>query len=323
MRTARIAFALALLSSCHPSVEQYCRDFYDALAAAEERCGEPADLSEHICSQLKAYNCPSAQRLLDEGKISFDSSAGERCLAQIAASSCTLATSVDAPCFRAIVGQVAAGGACYDGRECAQGTRCLGSTCPATCTTLRELGSGCVDATECELGSFCASQVCVPPVGEAQVCGGASPPCADGLWCGTLSSKCRSTGALTSGPCEGPQDCAQGFICQGLDTSVLQSGTCTAAKSVGDACAPGECQQSFCKSGTCSEMPRVGGACGLVGGDLADCLASFCKLAPGDSTGTCANDLAIGQACSPGDSCGIFGTCDLAGSTCVSTCSPP
>ncbi len=323
-----VAAAALLAASCKGNggpAETYCEEYYDALAARDRRCGfMDAQYSGYWAERSKAYYCGNARRLAEAGQVTYDSASGESCLAFLEAASCT--TTLDSPddaCARALAGVVAAGGACFDGQECGPGTVCAGgSACPGTCEPLGKKGEAC-GTGGCELGLRCVGGKCAVNGAEGESC--VSGECQAGLWCGPISEKCRPTGALESGGCEGYADCAPGYLCLGSDYSTQQPGTCTRGKELNEGCAPGECLAGFCKAGRCADRPAIGEPCGLVDGDYAACRVGYCssEASQGSATsGTCLAHAGIGEPCTSFVECEFFAWCDETSRVCKPSCSP-
>jgi hypothetical protein len=311
LRSLAVVAAALLACGCTRPIEQYCEAYYDALAQHDASCGASLDVAQTRWSWARSFYCPSATRLLSAGKISYDAAQGDACIARIQTSGClaTIPIGGPDPCALAIVGLLAVGEECYDGRECAPGTACGDTGCPSVCLKVPALGEACVGA--CQSGSWCAKSVCAAPAREGEACGPPEEPsCDDGLWCGALSKTCRSIGALTSGgKCEGPEDCALGYVCLGS--------TCSLAQATGDACVDGECSsEDFCDSGTCAPLPQIGEACD----GTATCATGWCDSV----SGKCSAFVLAGGACAPAaPSCAPFSSCDPKTATCLAQCAPP
>jgi hypothetical protein len=141
--------------------------------------------------------------------------------------------------------------------------------------------------------------------------------CSVGL--GTLCGTCGSPPAV-GGSCA-ELFCGPGLICAGI------SKTCGTPVAVGAACDPAPCSPgSVCVGavGTrrCQAAVSVaagGQPCGLVGGSRVECAAQgLCKLATGQTSGTCLSAAADGAACDDtnGPLCAlparcVAGTCQL------------
>ncbi|MGC4118834.1 MAG: hypothetical protein QM765_30580 [Myxococcales bacterium] len=325
---------VALLSACSKSgdgkaAEDYCKKKYDALGALDLRCGAAtAEYSKVLAERSEAFYCANVRKLAQDGRLVFDSAKGDQCLERVASASCAPGTfGGDAsPCAQDLVGAVTLGGECYDGQECAPGWQCVFSGhCPGACLKLGQSGEGCGDAG-CAFGLRCMEGVCVDLGGEGESCdSGNNAGCQFNLWCGYASNKCRPIGVLSSGECEGPPDCAWGYLCVGYDRLAGRTGSCVKGKALNEACGPGECLSWLCKGGVCVERPGLGEPCGALDGDYAFCKVGYCSSEASqgaETSGTCLDYTKTGEHCESHAECELFTYCGELARKCRTVCAP-
>jgi len=320
--------------------EQFCRDFVDAYIDLVSKC---LGISRAFLETLAfdpVSSCAGVNGSLKAGRLTYDGAAAKACLAKIGAISCddilgSMAEMIDLmDCEKAMAGTVTPGGTCYEVtfNECTTGNYCsdAGSgTCPGKCAPVAKEGEDCADGTPCDSGLVCGPlDTCAKRVGEGETCGDTSH-CLSGLYCDTDLLECAKQ--KTSGDCTSAEECAAGYDCAGAAVSGM--GTCEVRKKIGDACTPGPlvcgAGVGFCTGGKCADYPTEGMPCGLIGGDLALCVYSYCDAESLFMTGTCQPFKNIGDDCDPmamllGSECGPGAECSPDTSKCVkTTCEAP
>jgi hypothetical protein len=188
----------------------------------------------------------------------------------------------------------------------------LSNTPPAACTA----PPGPLNGT-CAFGAQCSTSFC--GVGAEALCGTCQTPptvgescigigCGDTLVCvgTTTTAVCKQPGGLNAN-CNGTQPCDNGFTCVGQNGS----GKCLAQiAALGGQCDPSHRTRASCntddgltcntQSAKCVAQPLVaaGMPCGLVNNVETGCLAgASCKIATGQTKGTCIAPAADGAAC--------------------------
>ncbi len=257
---------------------------YSAAGAADQRA-----LSEAYCSTGALW--PGVK----DGRVSFNSSAGQACLSGYQTQSCT-APFTGAGCETVLVGLVGANGSCFNSGDCQSALYCdTSATCPGRCVARVGLGQSTTDATTCVVGAGLYNGVCTAlvPVGQS----------------------CAPTGGSTlARTCVTPARCSTAQVCV---ASVFQS--------VGQPCDVADllCGQRLqCVTGSCIGLVTPGGACDSVRrcqmdltcsaanvcvghGDVgASCTsgsecksALFCNKPTGQTTGTCSALRTADQTC--------------------------
>lgn len=189
--------------------------------------------------------------------------------------------------------------------DCADGWCEVSSTCPGTCRAFVEDDQACAAGDRCRPGSVCASDGFCRPYGRLGDDCSAARPCDPYLaLCSGNPGTCVAR--KLSGGCSF-NECAPTYRC----SPPLFGGTCNPARAVGEPCTPGQYQceaLAHCSNVTnqCEPVSAVGGSCGLnfEGEIVLVCLGSRCD---GNS---CANHVAIGQACNNDTECGPLARCD-------------
>jgi len=331
-----VVVAAALAAGCGSSTErQTAAGFCDALVSAwSAKQAQCTPVTPAAARSLLALGVPCAPiaAAVEEGRATFSPPRAEACLAAMEAQGCWAfgQQQVPDPCGQVLTGLVPPGGACHTDLdvECADGY-CALQACdaPGTCLAYAPVGGDCSTGARCAEGASCDGATCVADpapvllsIGQACSQGGT---CGDGLYCDWYSGVdpvvCK-TRRPAGTACGSDEECAYGLWC-------TPAGTCAPWSQVGGACAPGagECPYGlFCQgAGTCASFPGVGGACGaLPSGEYADCLGSWCDLAPGAAQGTCAAYLGAGASCDPAgawNACGPALLCDQATATCAAS----
>jgi hypothetical protein len=312
------------------SVDEFCKARFDALIARDIRCGVAADVASASWQPYEEYLCKNVAQLQRDKKVVYDSAKGDLCLTNLAKLACgPLYTIPDDPCDQAISGLVTVGNACYTGIECAGGSLCANDSCPGTCSPLAAVGDACGGLVRCAEGAACVTGLCVTQGSLGASCRVGSLDCESDLFCASAApiqstpGTCKAIAAQSDGACSQVLACVFGTVCSGVDYSKNTPGTCQPVIADGSACAAtSDCgADSWCNAGTCQSRPRIGEACGTLTGGAASCLLGWCQFPAGSVSGTCADFLASGAACTAVDSCGPVARCDQG--SCVALCSAP
>ncbi len=243
------------------------------------------------------------QRLIDAGRIIYDSENAAACLNFVAGLSqdqmCDPAVlfTTDGPCDQSKIlqGTIGDGGSCINSHECAGDAYCniTGGSCSGTCTTRSSNcgGSTCADGEYCDYSQS-------PNVCETDKTEGAQ--CTSNRECG--ANTCMILDGDASGVCMAPrsraigESCTSYSLCEGTAQCVNQ--TCEAFSFVteGHACDT----EHTCEPGT------------------------LCLYASTDAVvGTCKPPAGVGDPCMYSDNCqaGLF--CDGATSASLGSCARP
>lgn len=315
-RVRTLALAAALLSACtldpgkldpRRSASAVCPVLFDQVVAKFQACeGLAPYYADRMFAATRA-SCSLVSAGEAAGRIGYDRAVADACLAALdPASGCASLSACDAPPF---VGQVTAGGTCYDQIECAAGLTCsrpeVSGACPGTCKAAGAVGARCLALDPpCDDTSYCDTTPVVPTcaarAGLGQPCS-STIPCAPHLGCVQLTVlQCVSEGGLGA-PCSStaPCDSSLGLYC---DANALPA-TCKAIstrQAQGQSCAyPNTCGPGlFCDpSQVCQAELAVGAACAYYGCQPpARCVLD----SAGATTSHCVKPLAEGQACTPG-----------------------
>ena len=330
------------------SLAEFCSQARDVeLQRISECLGGPAstwdaqlpDRSEAWVRALRARRGATALNKADE------------CLAALRAVSCDeLLKSSKGVCDEVLVGAVPAGGHCYDvadnfddGVDCAPGNFCTAAhaTCPGVCIPRVPAGGPCTDR-ECVDNADCLEGICKTRVPRGRSCtpaasNGAVSGVAPGTarcesqydYCERASSTCRPEKA--EGSCVSRDECIPTHYC--ARAAGAATGVCTPSAAIGEACVPGQWQCeafAYCdpSTSTCSLDGGAGDRCGATvtasAREIADCINSWCELAPGQTSGTCQPFRILGEVCETDDQCGApMTTCDPTLKVCVAPCVEP
>lgn len=307
-----------------------------AEAAVEVYCGavvrcSPAGLARFpnvgVCRDYLArvgfgggstFDSPDAlEASIAAGRIQYDPVKGATCLAEATALGCDdfFARSPLAlpACRAALVGTVAADGACIAHAACADGLFCSRPTEEARCEgTCAAIGAGRCDAdAHCPAGQRCVHdwQVgnhCAAPSTAGAPCN-VDEACAAGLHCPYAEggSTCRAlpaVGELCSGACVAGSTCA-------LAPGAAES-RCTRTPVAGDPCVDASCADGFWCDLDASEQ----GLCRARAASGEPCTASSCAagLVCVGAPATCRPVAALGEPCVDDTHCGAYRAVTLA-----------
>ena len=137
---------------------QLCSDVVDAQMAYLQRCGTyssagAAELAAY--SKASCVNGGSSFSGLKDGRVTVNTTNLTACLNALSGLSCTGSTSDITICQSVMVGQVAAGGMCFDSQDCTTGLYCdTRATCPgSSCCTPSKVVRGATGAQRCTVSS--------------------------------------------------------------------------------------------------------------------------------------------------------------------------
>lgn len=301
-----------------PTIETWC----ETQGATSCTTGVGCNVFESVtgCENLSdrsaefGSTCGAQQAAVKDGRVSFNASTAQSCLA--AASTCgqTIA------CPTAFTGLVTLDGGCYASDECDSTLFCeLGARCPGHCRARKGEGSRTSSTRECEAGLFARlgtldgggiGYACVRQAAPGESCSGYQS-CLDPLICEPRTNTCvplLSEGVVCGAPDAGVMTwpvCAPPLACQpGFDGG---QATCLPLAARGEPC--GQCQLDLrCNVpagsafGTCISLGQSGDACGFD----RDCFHPlYCKptgTAP-IGPGTCTTRGQAGARCTSDFSC--------------------
>jgi hypothetical protein len=271
----------------------------------------------------KEHQTNRVQRLIDAGRVIFDSDQAATCLNMIANLSeedtcdTRLVSEID-ECLAnpTLTGTIGEGGDCIESMECAdEHAYCdtQADSCDGTCTiNLPDCGGEvCTDSQFCQRPDN-GTDSCESLKTEGAQCED-SRECGEGLSCLVLDSEttgvCLSRGSRARG-----EACTTSFFCQGSDQCIDETCEAFAFVDQGDACdsdvvcEPGtSCRMTSPDSvvGTCQPPADVGETCLYTD----DCLYElYCDRPDRDQAGSCARVKSDGASCDRGEEC-ESGTC--------------
>jgi hypothetical protein len=288
-------------SSGNIPLESLGTNVVDAICPLVTRCGEYPD--EATCKASMTTDLGQVQADVAAGKIKYDGQQAAGCVAALPSFlDCSASATTDQPaaCEKTFTGTVAAGGPCFDPRECVSGQCSYGSNCGATDTCCAgmcvdaaslPLGQPCTEPGACAKGAFCdvgsGTPTCVAAKGPGEACTNFDE-CAAGTSClqssanGTASQACI-TPSKEGETCSGPGTCA--LTTDFCDPDALKCkarlvpGSPCQANATEDACVA----WAFCNSATsrCVARARLTEACDNFGGTPCmgslDCLGGICE----------------------------------------------
>jgi len=256
------------------TAQGYCQARYDAHYALNVRCAgyDPtwASLRPKFWYQ---EDCARTATSVAEGRMTYDRTSGEACLAAYAAPSCSDPEGVLPACAAALAPHVVQGGECTRNQECLGPGSC-GSpdgTCPGHCTGFGALGDAC-DALH--------------------------GPCGPGLWCDGTTSCAARRGSGEA--CEG--NCLENLSCD--------AGFCSYVAGAGEACGALACdpaQPLYCGGSACLPLPAFGEPCAPGGGCGA---GLYCSAGDGLCHQVPTEPQADGLPCDAHRFCGATSFCD-------------
>ena len=262
----------------------FCQQTLGAVFEAFIGCCSSADQATPYFAQARAFFqatvtlCSSLAESRNEGRIAWDQTTAQACIAHFQAELSEAGTCnglppsigfTDPPCDSVVTGLGTDGRPCRGAVECQDGYTCAGN------------GSGfCSKASSLGLHEQCANGL---PL-DSFVFGNLAPPCASGLYCS--EGQCVAQ-ASTGGPCASDDECVSGLTCH---VSICGNGTPELAGAVCDR--TGDCQSGFyCAhsalddAGVCSARKPAGEACD--GLDAYECIGVCAATSDSGLAGTC------------------------------------
>ena len=309
--------------------EEFCRQYGQVVADVSVNCMGASRSDADLLFSLPLI-CQRFTAAVQAGRIVFDPSHADRCIAYLRTEACDgtySGTAADAAeCGTVAAPQVPMGGEC----------RNLYLLSFQECASTADAPVKCQSGNDHCAGTCVAASLPKPKAAVDQPCdrsGGTS--CNDSLFCDTSGTDATASGICrpqkTSGPCLSSDACVPPYHCVGATGTM----TCQKIKLIGEACTPGlrECTTLFgyCgDDGKCTDHSAIlGEPCGtLPSGERVGCTATsgtqaegaYCDAAIGSTTlGTCRAKLPAGSACDPsaGFVCdGNGGLCDPSAKTC-------
>lgn len=249
--------------------EQFSTQFGNAFCDDFGACCTSAGVAFDVAACKQGLASDVGAQLADPLRA-YDPTAAAHCVAIAAVMTKACApdyqTLADA-CSRAIVGTVAAGGACTAQGQCAVAAGADWASCT---------DGKCVLTAHGKVGDACASSCSKDSSGGSLCTGGSGGPSPagtaacwseDGLAC--VDGKCGPTGAIGSACVQAT--CVPGAYCGGAGAVP----TCLARGATGAACtADRECVKGdYCESGACAALKADGASCGS---DM-ECTSRYCN----------------------------------------------
>jgi hypothetical protein len=287
----------------------------------------PAGCEKRLLAQIEDGEFANLRSAIDAGRVRYNATRVPACLKQIKGVACDFATKralQTAACDEIFMGDAKPGADCGLDAECTGAAFCkLSQQCPGTCTELLAAGKACNEDDECADGLTCDTGRCTTPANEDEPCGGAvAASCRAGLLCigeDELTGKagnCRTYDAVFAAGRDQSCDydtgklCADGLTCavqriQG-QTAVL---SCEAPVGSGESCkfgAPSPCpDDEYCSAnidvgeirGSCRPLPTAGEACLTLTGS-APCAPGLVCIAA-----RCDPVARLGQPCASDEGC--------------------
>jgi len=338
---------LALLAACGddagpkgPAVRELPALYAASLCPEVEACLDSRSLEQvfgdigcetWLTAQGEDGDVPALQSAIDDGRVDYDPSQVEPCLAELEGLGCDFSSAralSRGVCEKIFTGTVEVGGDCDVDQECEGVAFCQkGKSCPGTCARLLGPGDPCDDDDQCEDGLRCGSdRACAAPAGEGDACGGSlDTECAPALLCigdddttGAAGSCARSEDVFVGD--EGDAcDFDTGVLCKSPLSCIVESFdattgaitlVCAEGVSAGEPCkfgAPSQCPvDQRCDAdisvgdvaGTCVPLPRAGEVCVMT--------TASPECAPGlhcDVDARCHSLARLEHACESDDGC--------------------
>lgn len=283
------------------TAEGFCNSIQDVISKLD--CGvyyqtggsvDPTALDQ-VLTSLRS-GCDNLKTAVSGGRFTYDASAARGCIDALESVGCKgIFAGMGGPalptaCTRAVKGNVAPGGACYDWdgqqggtgvtlNECTQGSSCRYNdfnVCQSTCAFDSDVGEACGRGNRyCKSNLYCnySDYKCyayVYPNGACdhsayRFCDPSSSYCTAATGPGTCAylpssgAACRTTGSSI-----------WGYTCN--SSSYCNAGTCTYKPypGSGTTCTSAPCQEgSYCDGTWCKNYVAEGGSCGAGGGQCA------------------------------------------------------
>ncbi|HEX6278108.1 MAG TPA: hypothetical protein VFZ53_33920 [Polyangiaceae bacterium] len=253
---------------------------------------------------------------IDAKTVKYDAEKAARCLDELATRDCSEVNqrTLDA-CEDALAGTIPLGGECNLDEECEGARICeVAAQCPGTCVERYAAGQACTENDECADGLVCseATNRCVTPAGDGQACGGGiEPQCDGGLLCAGEDENQGRTG--TCHPEDQIEEHGIGEACSPSVGDLCEAGLSCVIDSLAPTFA---CQAIAASGGPCGigfpEQCPVGEYCPISAAELAfEVLAATCRPLPEIGEPCAERPIDIGAACEP------YARCDLPTGTCL------
>lgn len=312
-------------STSSSSFTEFAEAYGQAYCAALRECGqatlftlERSQSCEDYVGELVGGFGIRFDLSVSAGRITFNSSTRDTCLASVRPFVCAGSVGMPAGCQAVFSGTVASGGACSLDTECLAGTICLGSgslTC-STCQAPAASGSRCYRDSDCATGLACGDYgqdggggTCGPGGTLGQPC--TNRGCAAPLTCNysaqsPVCAEAMSARVAVGQPCRLTDRCEESAMCV---LTTLQEGTCEALvpaqangpcrRAIPDTCPTGfACDSGFTSvEGTCRPLAGLGMPCGVS----ACSVGLVCRRDGGVGQPVCLEPLANGAACDSTD----------------------
>jgi hypothetical protein len=328
----------------HLLVTTLCPELESCLGeTATQRVFGEGGCAERLTIQLEDGDFAATQAAVEAGRVRYDGSKVQACLATIEGIGCgfqTRRTLLSDACNEVLEGSVELGGDCALDEDCAGVAFCKrdGNSCPGECSALLGAGETCSEDDDCAEGLACRNQTmrCEAPGRLGEPCGRvADANCAAGLACiggdaaAGQAGECGDTEELFAAQLGEDCDLEEQVLCADdlACAVVLPLGTaprfrCMARVQIGDDCtfgAPSQCPiGAYCNDvglaagdleGVCAALPGKGETCNVgVDGQCADSL--ICE-----SDGLCHAVGRLGDDCISDEGC--------ASTHCDGTCKRP
>lgn len=333
MRLTRCVVLVAALAACPskktgPSVKtpvDFCSSYAEASVSHAISCigMTPTPETEAFGKASLIRNCSKADAVAS-GRVTFDATAAEKCVANIATTNC-LDDEYDKCMSTVYKGTVAVGGPCYSDIDCVNGScnRQHGGCTAGVCIAWLALNDDCnSSAGWCGPNLDCDSTsgkcIATTSPGELNKPCGTGSKCQSGLHCDNITNPASPTcqAAKSTGPCVDNSACTPDRQCSHANLTG-STGTCAPYLPYGADCSayPDTCIDGVCGvDHKCTNFPTIGQNC-VVNGDGLVCVDSWC-----DSNGSqkCEAFKQIGDKCIQGNECGYSATCES--STCQAQC---
>lgn len=307
------------------SESEYCAQREEVSCQYQVRCGFAETLAgclrvaEQQRVEYRYDECTVGRAATADGRQAFDGASARRCIDWLKTAACD-PTGAANDCTTVFRPAVSDGGACFDTRECAEGTSCrTASTCPGTCQPRSDGSAPLAPGQACDEGLYTAVVTpldggvglelwCRPP--GYQPCAVGNPlACPASEACDAASLRCVP--ALGAGePCGLTADggtglCQRNLLCQPTTSGVRR---CGPLAGLGEPC--GQCKSDLrClrdggADGTCAPKGETGAPCAT----LVDCaFGFFCLSSSGMplGPGTCQPRLPAGARCTGRPDCAL------------------
>ncbi len=305
-----------------------CGAFVDCFGSAISRQLVGGECVTRFARAFDEGSGPALEEAIANGTVIYDGARAAACVSELEAAGCDVFESrfSSGACGAAIVGTIAAGGACSISAQCVGDAYCsfAAGACPGTCQARLGSGAMCMSDDECQSGLSCDGGMCRAPAGAGASCGGMSGvECRAGTLClgamGGMPGTCRATSDAFSAAAGASCDPRTGELCvegQHCTLTTFMPPTTFAFTCEGPLAAGAACRLAFpdaCPAGQiCDANPFMGmpdGTCQPLPVDGQACASNRCADGHRCEMGTCRRVQGIGGACTTGEDC-YSGNCD-------------